>query len=132
MTAKCPLIVMAAIALAAAAPALAQPSSAPPSGSTASLQHDPAGDAFFGPLLKAYYELSVTELKGRTDKADPADFEKKSYALFRSYAASKGANPDALQNHLKAIPRQVVQIVKEDPKVLDSQQNFDNALLGPP
>jgi len=34
-------------------------------------------------------------------------------------------------DHLKLIPRQVVQIVKEDPHVLDSYQNFVDATFGP-
>jgi hypothetical protein len=148
MTAKLPIIVAAAAAMALAlttvAPASAQPSSsappssAPPSGiaqpgNTVSFREDPNPSAspLFGPLMKAYYELCVAELGKGADKVDVADFEQKSYALFRSVAVSKGVNPDALQQHLKGIPREVVLIVKRDPKTLDSLQSFTDALVGP-
>ena len=36
-----------------------------------------------------------------------------------------------MQDHLKLIPRQVIQIVKEDPKVLDSFESFTDAMIGP-
>jgi hypothetical protein len=36
-----------------------------------------------------------------------------------------------MQDHLKLIPRQVVQIVKDDPKVIDSYDNFVAATFGP-
>jgi hypothetical protein len=129
MTSKLPIIAVG-LALAALAPAaLAQPQSSAPA--SVNMQATQAQQAFFDGLMTEYFNLSVTELKGR-EKVDAADYEKKSYALFRAYATAHGASPDALQNHLKAIPRQVVQIVKEDPKVLDSRQNFSNALVGPP
>jgi hypothetical protein len=138
MTAKLPVIA-AVVALALAAPAAAQPSSsAPPSniaqpGNTVSFREDPNPSAspLFGPLMKAYYELCVAELGKGADKVDVAAFEQKSYALFRSIAVSKGVSPDALQEHLKLVPRQVVQIVKRDPKTLDSLQTFTDALVGP-
>ncbi len=130
MTANRSIIAAAfALSLAATAPALAQPQSSAPA--TANMQASGAEQAFFDGLMSEYYTLSVAELKGRAH-VDAGDFEKKSYALFRAYASAHGASPDGLQNHLKAIPRQVVQIVKEDPKVLDSRQNFSNALNGPP
>jgi hypothetical protein len=39
--------------------------------------------------------------------------------------------PEGMVDHLKLIPRQVVQIVKEDPHVLDSYDNFVAATFGP-
>jgi hypothetical protein len=39
--------------------------------------------------------------------------------------------PEGMVDHLKLIPRQVVQIVKEDPHVLDSYPNFVAATFGP-
>ena len=96
------------------------------------MQSTDAQTAFFDALMREYYSLSVAELKGRAGTVDAAAFERKSYALFRAFASSHGADPDHLQEHLKAIPRQVVQIVKDDPKVLDSISNFSAALIGPP
>ena len=42
-----------------------------------------------------------------------------------------GVGPEHMQDHLKLIPRQVVQIAKEDPHVLDSYDNFVAATFGP-
>jgi hypothetical protein len=132
MTAKLALIAAAvALTLAAAPLAGAQVSNGPPPGSSISERDDARSSPLFGPLMKAYYELCVAELGKGVDKVDAAAFEQKSYALFRSVAVSKGVSPDALQEHLKAIPRQVVQIVKQDPKTLDSLDNFIDALVGP-
>jgi hypothetical protein len=131
MPAKLPMIVAATLVLAAAVPALAQTPSLPPPGGAISEREQARTSALFGPLMKAYYELCVAELGKGADQVDVAAFEQKSYALFRSIAVSKGVSPDALQEHLKAIPRQVVQIVKQDPKTLDSLDNFIDALVGP-
>src|SRR5258708_3046977 len=64
-------------------------------------------------------------------KVDVAASEQKSFAIFRDFGASRGMKPDAMQDHLKLIPRQMVQIVKEDPHVLDSYDNFIAAGFGP-
>ena len=37
-----------------------------------------------------------------------------------------------MEDHLKDIPRQVVGIVKDDPKVLVSYDKFMLAMMGPP
>jgi hypothetical protein len=84
------------------------------------------------PHMHAFYDLSRTTLAGGTAKIDVADYEAKSYVIFRAMAASMGADPNAMQDHLKLIPRQMVQIVKDDPKVLDNYKNFTLALMGPP
>ena len=39
---------------------------------------------------------------------------------------------EAMQDHLKDIPRQMIGIVKDDPHALDNYDNFAIALLGPP
>jgi len=65
-------------------------------------------------------------------KVDVAAYEQKSFALFRDFGKSMGVPPEHMQDHLKLIPRQVVQIVKEDPHVLRQLlQNFVDAAFGP-
>jgi len=123
-------VAIAALALAFTASAGAQPALAQPAA--LNMQATGPESDFFNGLIRDYYKLTLTEFARGASKVDAAAFEQKSYALFRSYATAHGASADGLQNHLKAIPRQVVQIVKEDPKVLDSQQNFTVALMGPP
>ena len=74
--------------------------------------------------------LSIEMLRGNSSP-DVASYEQKSYAIFRDFAESIGASPDGMIDHLKNIPREVVGIVKDDPKVLESYENFMVALRGP-
>ena len=83
------------------------------------------------PHWRDFYALSIEMLRGNSSP-DIASYEQKSYAIFRAFAESIGANPDGMIDHLKNIPREVVGIVKDDPKVLDSYENFMVALRGPP
>lgn len=115
--------------LALAAPAAAQPAP-PPAGRSADLQGDPR--AFVDNRhIRAFYALSVETLGKGTDGVDVAAYEQKAYALFRAMGADMGMKPEAMQGHLKLIPRQVVEIVKADPHVLDSFDTFTEALIGP-
>jgi hypothetical protein len=84
------------------------------------------------PNMHAFYDLSVATLRANPAKVDVEAYEAKSYVFFRALGVDMGVGPDAMQDHLKAIPRQVVQIVKDDPKVLDSYGAFVIALVGPP
>jgi len=84
------------------------------------------------PHIHEFYQLSIAAFANGPDKVDVDGYEQKSFALFRAMAVSWHANPDAMQDHLKLIPRQVVQIAREDPKALATYENFTNALLGPP
>jgi hypothetical protein len=84
------------------------------------------------PHVRAFYELTVQEFAGGPDNVDLAGFEQKSFAIFRSLGESMGASPEAMQDHLKDIPRQMIGIVKDDPHTLDNYDNFAIALLGPP
>ncbi len=83
------------------------------------------------PHMHAFYQTTVLAFAQGPAKVDVATFEQKSYAIFREFGASRGMDPMRMQDHLKLIPRQVVQIVKEDPKVLDSYDNFVAATFGP-
>jgi hypothetical protein len=84
------------------------------------------------PHMRAFYDLAVQEFADGPDNVDLVDFEQKSFAIFRSFGESIGGSPDAMQDHLKDIPRQMIGIVKEDPHTLDNYDNFAVALLGPP
>ncbi len=79
----------------------------------------------------AFYDLTVATLKPGAAPVDVAAYEAKSYAIFRAMGASMGVKPEAMQDHLKAIPRQMIGIVHDDPKVLDSFDSFADAVVGP-
>ena len=81
--------------------------------------------------MHQFFDLSVASLKSPPGADALSAYEQKSYAIFRAFASSRGMSPDAMQDHLKLIPRQVAQIAKDDPKVLDSYSNFVDAVFGP-
>jgi hypothetical protein len=83
------------------------------------------------PHIHAFYGLTVQAFANGPAKVDEAAFTQKSYALFREFGAAIGENPEALVEHLKLIPGQVVQIAREDPEVLKSYDNFVAAIFGP-
>lgn len=120
--------------LALATAAQAQPHGAAPAaapqGRTVDLQGDPRG-FMNNPHVHAFYDLSVATLRPGAPKVDVKAYEEKSFAIFRAMGASMGGSPEAMQDHLKLIPRQVIQIAKDDPKVLDSFETFTEALIGP-
>lgn len=81
--------------------------------------------------IRAFYALSVETLGKGTQGVDVAAYEQKSFAIFRAFGAEFGLGPEQMQDHLKLIPRQVVQIVRDDPHTLDSFETFTDALIGP-
>jgi len=125
------LTAVAVLALATVAQAQHAGAPAPsPSGRTVDLQGDPRGFVN-NPHIRAFYALSVETLRPGAPPVDVKAYEEKSFAMFRALGASMGGSPEAMQDHLKLIPRQVIQIAKDDPKVLDSFEAFTEALIGP-
>ena len=127
---------LAAVALLAASlPAFAQHAAAPAAdgGRTANLQGTDPRQFLNNPHMHAFYDLSVATLGKGTAGVDVDAYEQKSFAIFRAFGESMapGGGP-GMQEHLKLIPRQVVQIVKDDAHVLDSFETFTDAMVGPP
>jgi hypothetical protein len=125
---------MAATALGALAAAWAAPQAHGPAPVTKSLQGGADHDRVWtdNPHMQAFYELTVATLGKGAEKADFPAYQQKAYAIFREFGASMGWKPEAMADHLKDVPRQMVGIVKDDPKVLDNYANFRIALAGPP
>lgn len=99
-------------------------------GKAVDLQGDPRG-FMDNRHIRAFYALSVETLGKGTKDVDIAAYEQKSYAIFRAFGAERGPSAEGMQNHLKLIPRQVVEIVQEDPHALDSFETFTDAMVGP-
>jgi hypothetical protein len=115
--------------LAAAVPAFAQAPA--PDGSVTVHMKDAEQAWINDPHMHAFYELTRTAFAKGPAKVDVDAYEQKSFAIFRDFAPAMHMSPEGMVDHLKLIPRQVVQIVKEDPKVLDSYRNFVDATFGP-
>lgn len=125
-------VLMIAATLVMAAPvAVAQHGSqqAAPKGETHSLQGDQSA-WINNPHMRAFFDLTKAKL-GASGALDFEAYRDASYAIFRAFGTSMGMSPEGMVDHLKDIPRQMVGIVKDDPKVLGSYDNFVVALMGP-
>jgi hypothetical protein len=99
-------------------------------GTTKSVQGDQSAWVN-NPHMHDFYNAAVAAFANGPSKVDVPAFEAKSHAIFDAFAVSMGMDPKAMQEHLALIPKQVVQIAKEDPKVLNSYDSFIVALMGP-
>jgi hypothetical protein len=110
----------------------ASPAAAPAgSTTTVNMQGDDAKAWAADAHIHAFYDTTVAAFAQGPAKVDVDAYEQKSFAIFRAFGVAKGVGAAAMQDHLKLIPRQMVGIVKEDPKVLDNYDNFVLALMGP-
>jgi hypothetical protein len=81
--------------------------------------------------FRKFYTLSVEMLGSETDEVDVELYEQRSFTIFRAAAISLGVDPDAMIDHLKNIPREMVTNIRRDPTILDSYESFNVALRGP-
>lgn len=102
-----------------------------PAPSTAKMQGNEEQAWINDPHMHAFFDTTRAAFAAGPAKVDAETYEQKSFAIFRDFAPTMHMSPDSMVDHLKLIPRQVVQIVKEDPKVLDSYDNFVAAVFGP-
>jgi hypothetical protein len=131
-TAVAALLAVTTLALGPAVASAQHSQLAPPQAETKSLQGGDNSAWSDNPNMHAFYDLTVATLGKGTANIDFPAYQQKSYALFRAFGTSMGWKPEAMVDHLKDIPRQLVGIVKDDPKVLDNYKNFTLALMGPP
>ena len=101
--------------------------------------YDLQGGTSYGtcdPVIKDFYNLTVEVFANGPDSVDLVDYQRKADAQVREYAIAHGGkaagyDPDLLVDHFKDIPRQLISIVRDDPKVLGSCENLSLALSGP-
>jgi len=129
------LIAAATVALAMAAPVLSTPVWATdPAPAAAPATANMQGDESMwikDPHIHAFYHLAVAAFANGPANVDKARFERDAFAIFRDFGRTTGMGADAMQEHLKLIPDQVIQIATEDPKVLTSYDAFIAAVMGP-
>lgn len=142
MTQRSPFLAagLTALALAlTAAGARAQPAGQPDlppghppvaAGATVKMQGNDEAAWIADAHVHAFYDLTVATFAGAA-RPDVDAYEQKAFAIFRAFGSAHGMDPAMMQDHLKLIPRQVAQIVREDPKVLASYDNFVAATFGP-
>jgi hypothetical protein len=83
------------------------------------------------PHTHAFYALAVAAFANGPGRVDKEKFEQDALAIFRDFGRSRGVPPEAMVDHLKLIPNQLIQIVAEDPTVLSSFDKFVAAIFGP-
>ena len=128
------LTLAAALAAAPAAPAAfaqAPQGGAPPSGQQTFDMRDDASAWINDPHVHAFYQLTIAAFAKGPDHLDRAAYEARFREIFREFAVEHHIPPERLQDHLKAIPGEMILIVTRDPKTLDSYDNFVVALFGP-
>jgi hypothetical protein len=118
---------LAAILAGAAPAALAQHSEG---SATAGMQGD-RNVWKNSPYMHQFYDLAVATCAKGCTSADLPDFQAKSMAIFAAFGTSMHMPPAGMQDHLKGIPAQVIQIATADPNLLSSYDNFWLAMVGP-
>jgi hypothetical protein len=121
------------------APSPQAPSPQAPSPQAPSPQAPPASANMQGdqqawikdPHIHAFYQLTVAAFAGGAANVDRVRFKHDAFEIFRDFGRTTGMGGDAMVEHLKLIPDQVVQIATEDPKVLASYDAFIAAVMGP-
>jgi hypothetical protein len=81
--------------------------------------------------MHAFYDLTVAAFAHGPAAVDRPKFEADAHKIFREFAVSMHMNPAGMEDHLKLIPGQVIQIATDDPKTLASYDNFVVAVFGP-
>jgi hypothetical protein len=127
-------VVLAAAPLAAEAlakEAAPSPSSPQAAGPQTYNMRDDASDWIKDPNVHAFYQATVDAFAQGPEHLDRAAYEKRSHEIFAALAVSRHMPPEAMQDHLKAIPGEMIQIVTRDPKTLATYDSFVMALFGP-
>jgi hypothetical protein len=85
--------------------------------------------------VRGFYDISVEAFANGAEKVDLEAYKQKTFTFMREGMNREGIEAkqiDAWIDHIKDIPRQMIGIVKDDPKVLETCEAFSMALSGPP
>ena len=83
------------------------------------------------PFYDDLYALTVEVFADGASSVVSSEYAARVFALVRA-AEEFAGNADAFVDHIKDIPDQLLQIIREDPTVLASCASFSVALVGPP
>ena len=79
-----------------------------------------------------FYEVTRSVYAANAGAVSVAELESATFNYIRNYPAMSDAEAEAWVEHIDLIPGQLVDIIAEDPEVIDSCANFSVALVGPP
>lgn len=97
---------------------------------TMNMQGDDS-DWWSNPYNYAFYGAAVMAFAKGADEVDAAALDAAFMQIARDFALHMGADPAMMQDHLKLISGQMIEIVREDPGVVASYENMMLALRGP-
>lgn len=97
---------------------------------TINLQGD-ASEWWSNPYNYAFYGAAVMAFANGAEEVDAEALDKAFMLIAADFAEYMGADPVAMQDHLKLITEQTIEIVTEDPSVLDSYEDMMLAMRGP-
>ncbi|MBL4581750.1 MAG: hypothetical protein JKY29_08030 [Gammaproteobacteria bacterium] len=83
------------------------------------------------PFYDDVYALTVEIFAEGAENVNLEYYQEQVFALVRS-SEKFGDDAEAFVVHIKDIPGQLLEIIREDPQVLASCANFSVALVGPP
>jgi len=78
------------------------------------------------------YELTVNEFARGADQVVLSEYQANVFDFVRTTENFHYGDREGWVDHIKDIPAQLIDIIREDPAVLDSCANFSVALVGPP
>lgn len=83
------------------------------------------------PYNYAFYGAALVAFANGPDEVDTDALDAAFMQIAGDFAEHMGMDPAMMRDHLKLIPGQMVDIVRDDPTVLDSYDNMILALRGP-
>ena len=83
------------------------------------------------PFYDDVYALTVEIFAEGVENVELEHYREQVYGLVRSSEEFRD-DPEAFVQHIKDIPGQLIEIIREDSEVLASCANFSVALVGPP
>ena len=83
------------------------------------------------PFYDDVYALTVEIFAEGVENVELEHYQEQVFGLVRS-SEEFGDDPEAFVQHIKDIPGQLIEIIREDSEVLASCANFSVALVGPP
>jgi hypothetical protein len=84
------------------------------------------------PFYVGIYNLTVTVFAVGAENVDLANYQQQLFNFIRTSDTFSEEDREAFVEHVADIPRQLVEIIREDATVLDSCSNFSVALVGAP
>lgn len=89
------------------------------------------GSLCIEPVFQEYYQLTVKAFAAGPASVDEEKFRQDTFDLMKTSDFFGDLTPEQIVDHIKDIPGQLIQIIREDASVLENCENLSIALIGP-